>query len=133
VVTDVEQLRRLSRSRPPAVPGRRVRLEVPELDARDRARWEARLSRWAGSCGCKSGAAFLLAWVLLWAAAVVTGRLGLSMTTPVVFAAGCLLASLVGKVLGLVVGRVALRLSVWRLIRTMGRADGAPGTGRPTV
>jgi hypothetical protein len=124
VVTSIEQLRRLPAARSPVVPGRRVHLELAELDDRERARWEARLSRWAGACGCKSGAAALLVFAAWFTFAALTGRLGLSLLSPLLFVAGCVGAALLGKLLGIAIGRLALHVSVGRLCRLLD--DGRP-------
>jgi hypothetical protein len=115
VVTSVEQLNGLVRTAPPLVPGRSVRLELPDLEPAETKVWEKRLSRAYGACGCKSGALLLAVFLVIYLAALWMGMIELSLGSVIWLVAGCLIASAVGKLAGLGLARVGLRLTVRRL------------------
>lgn len=93
-----------------------VVVEIPGLEASERRRWGDRLGYWANACGCHTGAFFTLAAIV---ACVVSppGDFG-TLPTRVLASTGVVLAAAItGKVVGLLVARVMLRIDLNRLIR----------------
>jgi len=115
VVTSIQQLDLITRAPIPISPGRAVQLEIPGMSETERLEWQRRLTRYYSSCGCKSGAVSLTLFLVAWILASWSGVMSLSARSGGVLLAGLLLASLFGKAVGIISGRMALRRSVRRL------------------
>jgi hypothetical protein len=96
----------------------RVELDAPELTAVERDHWRSRLERSYNACGCELGAAALVAAVPLLAAVFAIRPAGLSLLRPlgvVLLVATPLTAAFLGKLVGVLRARRALRSSVHEL------------------
>ncbi|HST67190.1 MAG TPA: hypothetical protein VLM05_18580 [Mycobacteriales bacterium] len=113
------------------VPRRRVRPGLAQLDPAEAARWRSRLDRTERPCGCKSGAAAMLAAFVAWPVWAVVhgvtptpaGIAGPVLAYPVVVIGG----ALGGKVAGILTGRLRHRIALARLARRVAAARGTVG------
>ena len=124
VVASIQQLDRLTRAPIPFSSESAVHLEIPGMSEIERLEWQRKLTRYYSSCGCKSGAVSLTLFLVAWILAIVSGVMSLSARSGGILLAGLLMASLLGKVLGMISGRIALKLSVrWLRDELLQQAD----------
>ena len=117
VIRNLSDMERVLRSRSFLLPGPSIRIAVPDLSEHENTRWETRINRYAGICGCKSSAGLMTAALigypafLYWAPVAITpsGWSGFTLGVTVVFVAGAF-----GKLLGLGMGR----LMIWSTLRS---------------
>jgi hypothetical protein len=129
VVRDGGDLDRIVSGRVALAPGRSIRLELAGLSPEERARWQHRLGRAYGACGCTTSAAFATVALLGYPALALTAPVLRERGLPARIMLGVAIvvgAALAGKVIGLAVGRIWLRCSVTAFRRHLARREAAP-------
>jgi hypothetical protein len=124
VVRNSDDLDRVVLAGPALTPGRSIRLELAGLDPQERARWQSRLGRAYGVCGCITSAGFATVALLGYPALALTVSLlrERSLWTRVLLGVAIVVgAAVVGKVIGLAVGQAWLRLTVAAFRRHLAR------------
>ncbi len=123
-VRSASELDAVTRARPGLRrPRGRVALEIPALEAAERARWERRVNRHYRACGCEAGAVLTVLAALAYGVYLLRFG-GLSARAPLMVAAlgiaVVLAAAVVGKGLGLLYARLRLLGLVAALRRRLG-------------
>ena len=103
-----------------------IQLDVSHLDPDESERWERALNRYAFSCGCELGSAFLVAAIIAYLGVRALQPLGLGaigwQQVGIALAIG-VVAALVGKLVGLLYARIRLQLTVEGLHRRLTSRD----------